>query len=289
MQRKSPSSVGIDDSVYRFLVDWTALRGEVGLAFRAGSPGANEQASYQRPESILTAFSIASAAIESAHDHLWAVARLVSNGDSAMAPWTCARATIEAAAIAKWLAAPDASAAERVKRSLSLRYQSIKEQQKVARGRGEAEQVARAEARIEALEKIATELAFSPVRDRNGSRIGVGHAPPSITDLISTELGDGELYRLLCGMAHSDYVMLRRLGMRTVDYNDDGLVVERSPSESLRDDLVPAAVGAFAKAAWAYAGYIGVDQTCLQLILERCYDDLNQPSDAAVRFWRTTA
>jgi len=87
-----------------------------------GSPAEKEIREFLRSESIQTAFSIASQSLIAANDYFKALDTLVYHKFFSVAPWTCARGMIEAAAISTWLFDKSIDSKERVSRSLSLRF-----------------------------------------------------------------------------------------------------------------------------------------------------------------------
>ena len=137
-----------------------------GISPKVGSPADQEIRAFSHPISIKTALSQANIALATSADHLEALDRLVGEAQYAVAPWTCARGVLEAAAIATWLLDTTIDATERVGRSFALRFTTLQEQRKMANAAGDNQKVQTIDKRIESIETMATQLG---VRDHRGS------------------------------------------------------------------------------------------------------------------------
>lgn len=89
--------------ISRFLNRFLPYLEDAGFEPANDSPAAIEIKSFERRESIETAFSQAVQSFISATDHLEALDTLVKMERFAMAPWSNARGMIEASAISTWL------------------------------------------------------------------------------------------------------------------------------------------------------------------------------------------
>ena len=78
------------------------------------SPAANEIRSFPRPESMKTAFGMASQSLIAATDYLEALDFLVQKEEFAIAPWSCARGMVESSALCSWWALPPESVSAEV-------------------------------------------------------------------------------------------------------------------------------------------------------------------------------
>jgi hypothetical protein len=194
--------------VSKFLNKFFHYLDNTGLEPVEDSPASIEINSFERRESIETAFSIALQSFISATDHLEAFDTLLYMEHFAMAPWSCARGMIEALAISTWLLESGIGPKERVSRSLSLRYTTFREQEKKAKYEGNLDLVQIIRDRIESVEKIAVDLGFPIFRDKREQRKGIAQTKPTITALIEQQFKGENLYRTLSGMAHSDYTSL---------------------------------------------------------------------------------
>ena len=126
-------TIEINTPVSKFLKKIYIFLDDCGLDPLPGSPAEKEIRSFSRPESVETAFSTASQLLIAANDYLKALDSLVDQKVFSVAPWSCARGMLEASAICTWLFDKSIDPKERVSRSLSLRYASLREQIKMAR------------------------------------------------------------------------------------------------------------------------------------------------------------
>ena len=274
--------------VSRFLNRFLPYLENTGFEPADGSPAANEIKSFTRRESVETAFAQAAQSFIAATDHLEALDALVKMGRFAMAPWCCARGVIEAAAISKWLLEPSIGPTERVSRSLSLRYTTLREQQKMARYDDDRDLVQNIADRIEAVETIAVELGFPVLRDKRGQRTGIAQAKPSMTTLAEREFEAANLYRTLSGMAHADYTSLTAFSFfKTGAEKTRGALLIRAVPTEIQSALVSEAAVMYAKCAWLRIVQFGLDAAKMALWLEGFYDDIGVPDTNSDRFWRT--
>ena len=208
------TSESIPSPVSTLLISLLQVREKDGLQPQTGSPADREMKTFTRPESVATAFSQGLVATEAAADHLHALDLLITAHSSALAPWTCGRGLLEAAATATWLLDTRIDARERVGRSLALRYATFTEQRKLAQDDGNVTAAAQIEQRIDEVDAIAGQLGYPPVNDKNGRRIGIGRYKPSITDLVDQQFDLKKMYRIFSGVAHCDIVTASQLGSR---------------------------------------------------------------------------
>ncbi len=184
----------INTPVSRFLKKISIFLDNCGLDPLSGSPAEKEMRSFLRTESIQTAFSIGSQALIAANDYIKALDTLVDLQIYSVAPWSCARGMIEAAAISTWLFDKTIDSKERVSRSLSLRYASLSEQIKLARYDSDNELIKKLNKRIDDIEAIAVSLGYELVRNKKKGRIGIGQKKPNITSLVERQFGQEKLY-----------------------------------------------------------------------------------------------
>ena len=252
------------------------------------SPLNVEMQFFPRPESVRTAYSLAGVVIESAADYLKALDSLVRAKDYAVAPWTCARGVLEGVALATWLLDKDIDAKERVSRSLSIRFTTLRQQEKMARSDGDNTNVRKCQDRIKEIEDVAVNLGFSPLRNNRGRRTCIAQSLPPITELIRRQIDKEGLYRVLSGLAHSDYVSIMQLASAPIDYgqcqdNVMGLAIHHNRLDILLADT--AAI--FARGVWLRTIQFGCDAAEAAIILETRYNELELPDTNEVRFWRT--
>lgn len=252
------------------------------------SPAANEIRSFPRPESMKTAFGMASQSLIAATDYLEALDFLVQKEEFAIAPWSCARGMVESSALCSWLFEMGIAPRERVSRSLSLRYVALREQQKMARYDGNTLKINEIEERIGTIETIAINLGYDLVLDRRNRRIGIGQIKPNITALVERQFSGEKLYRMFSGMAHSNYSTLTALSFTKPDFrNKGGAVIQRAVPTELHLSLLSYAGKIYAKCLWLKTKQFGFDAAKMAILLEEFYDVLELPDTNENRFWRT--
>lgn len=192
----------------------------------SGSQAAAEFRTFQRSESLETAYSQAGVLIEVAADQLMAFIRSVTEPVQTIAPWTCVRAIIESSAPAAWLLDPSLDARTRVQRSFGFRYEGLAQQVKFARASGDEPATAKAITRIDDVERVAVELGFSRVENQRGRRVGIAQQMPSITDLVAQALDEEATYRLLSAVAHAHLWAVQQLSFRRIEDENAWLIPE---------------------------------------------------------------
>ena len=200
-----------DSPVSELLLALREVRQRVGPSPKPGSRADTEMQTFARPESVATAFSQGVLATEVAVDHLHALDLLVVAQESSLAPWTCARGLLEAAATATWLLDIRIDATEQVGRSMAMRYETLMAQRKLANVDGTAALVSEIDRRVEEIARIAMQLGYPPINDRNGRRISIGRQKPSITDMIDQQLDLGKIGQIFSGIARCDTVTVSQL------------------------------------------------------------------------------
>ncbi|MCD4722201.1 MAG: DUF5677 domain-containing protein [Desulfobacula sp.] len=259
-----------------------------GIDPLGNSPASLEIASFARRESIETAFSQASQTLIAATDYFEALDILIQKEKYAVAPWACARGLIESSALCTWLFEMDITSKERVSRSLSLRYNSLREQQKMARYDNDNLLIAKIDERIDSIEKIAIDLGYEILRNKKNRRIGIGQIKPSITDLVEKQFSNEILYRLLSGMAHSNYTTLTALSFTKANSTKkSGAVIQRSVPTDIQLSLLSQAGKIYAKCLWLKTIQFGFDAAEMAILLEEFYDVLEIENSNQDRFWRT--
>jgi len=221
--------------------------------------------------------------LESAIDHAYALTLLMVEPMPTVAPWTCVRGGLEAAAAACWLLSDDIDGRERVSRSLAFRYDGLREQQKLARAAGDLAVMQQVDERIEELEQKALVLGFSPTVDRNGKRNGIGQKMPLKTECIETVFGAETLYRILSGMAHSQPNVMIQLGYQPFDPSVPTLLQKATPASAAMVLLITGA-DVVARPSWMKAILYGLDTRRLSRILEARYDEMGVSE--SLFFWR---
>ena len=280
--------IEINTPVSKFLKKISIFLYNCGLNPLPGSPAEKEIRSFSRTESIQTAFSIASQSLIAANDYLKALDTLVYQKIFSVAPWSCARGMIEAGAICTWLFDKAIDSKERVSRSLSLRYDSMSEQIKMARYDRDNELLQKLERRIEDIEKIAVSLGYELVRNKNNRRIGIGQKKPNIISLVEKQFGEEKLYRILSGMAHSTYTTLTSLSFTRDNIGrQSGAVIREAVPITIQTSLVSQVTTIYVKCLWLKTIQYGFDAAKAAVLFEELYDELKLSDQNNSRFWRT--
>ena len=280
-------TIEINTPVSKFLKKISIFLDNCGLDPVPGSPAEKEIRSFSRPKSVETAFSTASQLFIAANDYLKALDSLVDQKIFSVAPWSCARGMLEASAICTWLFDKGIDPKERVSRSLSLRYASLREQIKMARYDDDNALINQIKDRIEDIERIAVSLGFELVRDRNGRRNGIGQKKPNITSLIEDQFGEELQYRILSGMAHSNYTVLTSLSFTKTNLGRrSGAVLREAVPITIQTSLVSQAASIYVKCLWLKTIQYGFDAAKAAVLFEELYDELELSDKNESRFWR---
>lgn len=266
---------------------------EVGPTPAPKSRGAEDIRTFARAESVHTAHSQASILVEVAADQLTAFVKTVTEPVETVAPYTCARSLLEAAALACWILDPEIDARARISRSLALRYKGMTQQMKWARSVGL--DPIRARRRLEELVALAANLEYAPVKDSRGRSCGAGQPMPSVTNVIAEMLDEEGLYRLLSAVAHGHHWALQQLSFEKAAHFDTLVTTSGVKLTGLTKatnvvglaSIVLAAAAAFARVAWYQATYLGWDQAKVRTVLDRHFDHLGAADD--LRFWHAAS
>jgi len=190
---------------------------ESGKKPASSSVAESEIRTFSHPKSVKTAYGQGNILIEVVADHLMAFTRTVTEPVMAMAPWTCIRGCLEASALACWLFDPAIDAQRRVRRSFAFRYEGFNQQAKFGSATGDSAARKKVQTQINKIRNKATEIGYSPVKDKNGHWIGVGEKMPNTTDLIRKTLDKEAIYRALSAIAHAHPWALQQLSFIKID------------------------------------------------------------------------
>ncbi len=175
-----------------------------------------ELLSYQRPESLRTAYSQGAVLAQASLDHLTGFLRTMATPALSVSPFAIVRCAMESAAMSVWLLGPAIGAQKRVERSLAFRYEDLRQQQKFAQAITDMKLVADIEERIEEVANLAHTLGYSEIRSRDGKRIGIAHHIKEKTVFVDEVLHQGSNYRILSGMAHGLPSPIGQLSYKTI-------------------------------------------------------------------------
>lgn len=168
-------------------------------------------------ERVDTEYMQAHLLLESAGDLMIGLRRALSQPLLTLSPWTLARGVLEACAKAYWLLNPDVDFAEREARSLSLRWDDRRQQERMTNS---APWLFPASAhstdRAQQIEVEAVRRGYHIHRHgRTNEVLGFGEKPlPDVTTLVNM-FGFETMYRLLSGVAHHQTSSLLSAGFST--------------------------------------------------------------------------
>ena len=227
----------------------------------------------QLAQQLLNAYGEGNLLLESAGDHAFALTRLLVEPVTAVAPWTCARGGLEAAALSCWLLEVSVSPRKRVGRSYAYRYDGLREQEKLARASGDQTSLERVVKRIDEVEQQAVELGYQPIVNKHGERVGIAEIMPSKTACIEIAVGQETFYRILSAMAHSQLSALIQLGFLAFDPTIPTLRRKGMNADAAAVLLLTAA-DSLTKPLWARAQLFGLDCARLTQIFARRYGEM---------------
>lgn len=277
----------------RFYCEITAFRTNQPEEFSEGSQAASECEKSQRPESLVTGWSIASMLIESGGEHMTTFVKTITAPMEPIACFTCIRSMLESCALAAWLLDPGIDASTRIGRVFAHRYAGLEQRRKfVSVGSNNDEELCRVKMRISAVERDAINLGYDRIEDKNSNRIGIGQKMPTATQLIGSVLDQEEMYRLLSAVVHGHAWAIQMLSYsRETDasvpifsFGVDTHLIEKCIDVDTQMSLAITAVMTFAKPIWYRYNYAGWDNGNLIELLEKTSDQLQV--NESERFWR---
>ena len=252
------------------------------------SPAQAERSAYLDPATIDIAYDFGTSFVEAASDHLVAFHKTMIEPVAVFGPWVCVRSVLELSAYAAWILDSRIDAGERALRSFALRYKNLDEQSKFARSR--KTESAADEPSIEAITSEvlnkARGLRIPVLKDKKNRISGLGVQLPSATEVVAKYIHDEPSYRMLSGMAHGLFWVMR--SCYEFHGPDDGLsdrvILKKRVAPHTIGYLTARAVRAFAIALWLRSHQLGWDLALLRSILEKTYDDMRIVDGE--RFWR---
>jgi hypothetical protein len=255
------------------LDDTAAFVNDVGPYPVAGSIADCEQRNGGASKQTEAAYLQGNLLFESAADHVAALIRLLVAPVTTVAPWTCVRGGLEAAAIACWLMADSISPEERVSRSFAYRHEGLSQQVRLGRAIGDKPACEKTARRINEVEAKAKSLGYPEIVDRNGRRIGIGQQMPHMTSLVGSALGEEELYRILSAMAHGHSFALIRLGFFAPDAASPTFL-KKGMNPDAAAMLIVTSADIVAKPLWARSVLLGHDTGRLKSLLLARYREI---------------
>ncbi len=278
VEKMRQAVVALHDEVAPFLDD-------SGTDPAAGSIAAKEQADASRTAQLTNAYIQGHFLLESAADHVSALTRLLVEPVETLAPWTCLRGSLEAAALSCWLLSRDIDSEERIARSFALRYEGLSQQLKLANARQETALAIEISDGIKRIESVALVHGYKALVNKNGEHYGLAKRMPSITECIESILDREGEYRILSAVAHGHVWALTQLGFRTPDPSVP-TSLEKSMSNESAAWLLACAADTLAKPVWTHASLFGSDLRRLSDILESTYTQMELAKKR--HFWNPT-
>jgi len=261
-----------------------------GVDPAADSQATIEQAAFPRPQSLVSASSIATFLIESGGEHVSAFVKSITEPMEPIACWTCVRSMLESCALAAWLLEPGIDAHTRVGRVFALRYEGLEQQLKLFRAIDPTGELKASKDHIDCVEQDALKLGYLKVENAQGRRLGIGQRMLTSTEVITLMLDEEIMYRLLSAVTHGHWWAIKTLAFKPVDQPSDLRIGEVPIYNFTKDinmeglaNLGLCAAKAFAKPVWYHCCYAGWDKAQLTTLLDRVFDKLQ--ARRAVRFW----
>ncbi|MBW8011594.1 MAG: hypothetical protein FVQ83_10200 [Chloroflexi bacterium] len=193
-----------------------------------------------------------------------------------IAPWVIARAAFEACAKIHWLLDSEVDVKKWVGRSLALRFVALRSQEKFANATEDKGTLSRIHMQMSKIEKVAVDLGYPLMQNDKGKRIGIAVPKPNMIDLMEKFLGAERLYRILSGIAHSDYETLSQISFVSVEEKQSGGVVKkRAIFNQIQKQLLDDVVITFSRAVWLVVRYFGFNEADLVSVFENRFDGLD--------------
>lgn len=281
------------EALRTYHADSAAFVNRYGPGAADPSPFVTELTAFGRSESVHTIYGQAMTLIEIAADQVTGFLKLISEPYETIAPWTCARAVLDAASLAVWLVEPHLDVTRRVQRSFALRYEGLNHQVKWARAAGGADAGVDPQLAMDRIAQVtnqASALGLAPVLDRNGRQIGIGQTMPSVTELVRDTLAQEDMYRLLSAVAHGHFWATRQAGFEVVGLKGtraDGAHLSPITKAVNVEGMLYLSSGiavAFGSATWYQSLYAGWKHAELEELLARLFDCLGIRQEHW--FWR---
>ncbi len=191
----------------------------------SGSVASNELTTHFA-DHAKSAYAQGTALIEIAADQLSGLIRAFVEPVLTLAPWTNARAVLEATSISLWLLDNSIDVSERVRRSYAFRCEGLNQQVKFLRS-AKLPQLTDAEARLSNVLDQARREGIETTLNEAGKSIDLSRPMPSITDLVRDQLDDEPSYRLFSAVTHQHLWAIQQLGFKTIQ-NASGVFLQKS-------------------------------------------------------------
>jgi hypothetical protein len=261
-----------------------------GFQPAAGSVAHNQLETSPRRETIATAITLPQVLIDFGVEHLSVLNKTLLEPIEVLALATCARSMLEACAIAAWVADPAVDARERIARVFAHRYEGLTQKVSLTRAiDDQSGEVAKFESDIDAVEKDAIEIGYSPILSKKSKRIGIAMKTPDASSLIDDVLGEKPLYKYLSAIAHGHFWAINHLGYKShsATYRLNGDVSLQTIEKALDIDqvarIVLGTVRSFLRAVWNYGRFMGWSRSELVAMNDAIFDVFQ--TNHSSRFW----
>ena len=257
-----------------------------------GSPFAAELSASRRKESLVSAWSMAVTLIESGGEHMIAFVKAITEPMQPIACWTCIRSMLEPCARAAWLLDPAIDADTRIRRSFAIRFDGMEQDLKLARATNQPRNMReKIENRIVKVERDAVAMGYPKLRDKKGTRIGIGVKMPGATELVKDILDAEAAYRILSAVSHGQAGAIRQLSYTRVSGNggtsEIGGAQVTNFEKTVHPDLAAwqglIAARNIATPVWRQFTYAGWETDPLRGLFEKICDRLQ--AGPRMRFW----
>jgi len=269
----------LNDFLDQTSVIWNE-RGDIPLP---NSQADLETKSFQRPESVVTAYTQAGMLFESAADYSMALIKTLAEPAQTIAPWGCARSVVETSVLATWLWDSKINAHQRVQRSLAFLHEGLLQQFKLAKvSKGHLDQE-KTISRIKEVERVALDLGMAKASNLKGRKsIILDQIMPSITDIVTKTFEKEQNYRMLSAMIHGHTWALQSLSFTMALENQEifkgvkGAYLEKNLSLSSVGYLCIEAVNSLSSAILMKFRLFGWDARPMAIIIDKTQKELEK-------------
>jgi len=215
-----------------------------GIEPMPDSIAAKEMAS-EYAETVLSAHSHGTRLIEVASDNLSAFAREIIEPVLPFALYTTIRSVLETASICIWLLDEDINLNERISRSYAFRCRGLEQQKIWAVATKNQDIIKHAEKRYIVAMQQAKKMGITK-KNKKGEDALINKMP-SFTDMVSDQIHQEVVYRLLSAMTHANHWALIGLGYVSVVDIPNGKLQKKVVNAELINNLAIIGIIAFQK------------------------------------------
>jgi hypothetical protein len=199
----------------------------------------------EHADTIRSAYSYGTQLIEVASDNISAFAREIVEPLLSFALYPNTRSVLEAASKSMWLLDENISVSERISRVYAFRCHDLEQTIKLANYAHSQEMIEISTKRLREVIQKANKIGITK-KDKNGETILINKMP-NYTDMVETQLKQGEKYRILAGMAHAHNSFLVILGYQPVADIPSGKLLKKALKLEVVKNLAEIGLDAFRK------------------------------------------